>query len=128
VDGGEATTRVEVPVACTLGVEDAAARVRRWQALAEESPPRVRRSGHQLEIRWRLDADGAAELEALVAAERECCAFVEWAVIRQDPDTIVQVTAEVGRPEDVDAIAPLFAFKRSRATTNGIRGDGRALS
>jgi hypothetical protein len=76
VDRDEATTPVELPLACTLGVDDGAARLRRWQALAEGSAPRARRNRHRLEIRWRVDADGASELEALVAAERECCAFV----------------------------------------------------
>jgi hypothetical protein len=62
-----------------------------------------------LEIRWRVDADGASELEALVAAERECCAFVTWSVSREDTDSILEVTAAASRPEDLDAIVQLFA-------------------
>lgn len=62
-----------------------------------------------MEIRWRVDAEGARELEALVAAERECCAFVTWSVGRADPDSILEVTAAASRPEDLDGIAQLFA-------------------
>jgi len=62
-----------------------------------------------LEIRWRLDADGASELEALVVAERECCAFVTWSVAREDADLILEVRAAASRPEDLDGIAQLFA-------------------
>jgi hypothetical protein len=76
--------------------------------------PRARRNGHRLEIRWRVDADGASELEALVAAERECCSFVTWAVSREDPDSILEVTAAASRPEELDAIAQLFAADRRR--------------
>jgi hypothetical protein len=104
----EAATLVDLPLACTLGADDGAARLRRWQALAEQSAPRARREGNRLEVRWRVDADGAGELEALVAAERECCAFVTWSVSRQDPDSILEVTAAAGRPEDLDGIAQLF--------------------
>ena len=62
-----------------------------------------------MEIRWRVDAAGASELEALVVAERECCAFVSWSVSREDPDSIVQITADASKPENLDAIAALFA-------------------
>jgi hypothetical protein len=91
-----------------LNVVDGAARVRRWQALADASSPRVERNGHRLEIRWRVDTLGARELEALVASERECCAFVRWSLSRADPDSILKVTSDPRRPEDLDAIAPLF--------------------
>jgi hypothetical protein len=109
VDRDEATALVELPAACTLGADDGAARLRRWQALASLSMPRARRNGHRLEIRWRLDADGASELEALVVAERECCAFVTWSVAREDADLILEVRAAASRPEDLDGIAQLFA-------------------
>ena len=56
-----------------------------------------------------MDAAGASELEALVVAERECCAFVSWSVSREDPDSIVQITADASKPENLDAIAALFA-------------------
>jgi hypothetical protein len=109
VDGRDVKTPVQVPLACTLDVADGAARVRRWQALAAGSRPRAQRSGHRLKIWWRVDAAGASELEALVAAERECCAFLTWSVSREDPDSVLQVTADAGRPEDLDAVATLLA-------------------
>lgn len=99
----------ELPVACTLTAVDGAARMRRWHALAEKCPPRAQRRGHELEIWWRLDADGANELEALAASERECCAFLMWLVSRRDPDTVLTICADPRRPEDIDAIAALFA-------------------
>jgi hypothetical protein len=61
-----------------------------------------------LEIRWRVDADDARELEALVVAERECCAFVTWSLSRDGRDSILEVTAPTSRPEDLDGIAQLF--------------------
>jgi hypothetical protein len=109
VDRDEASGPVELPLACTLGAEDGAARLRRWRAFAERSRPRSQRLAHRLEIRWRVDADGASELGALVAAERECCAFVTWSVSREDPDAILEITSDASRPEDLDAISQLFS-------------------
>jgi len=106
VDGDGAA--VELPVACTLGPDDGAARLRRWRALAARCPPRVARAAGQLELRWRLDLDAARELDALATAERECCGFASWTVIRDGADTILRVTADPGRPDDVAAIEHLF--------------------
>ena len=75
----------------------------------KKSPPRTKRSGNELQISWRLDTQSAGELEALADAERECCAFVTWSVSRREPDTVLTITADPGRPEDLDAITALFA-------------------
>jgi hypothetical protein len=97
-----------LPLACALDADDGATRLERWRLLGEKSPPRVQRSGHELTIRWRLDAEGTSELEALAASERECCSFVTWSVSRQDPDTLLTIAADPGRPEGLDAIVALF--------------------
>jgi hypothetical protein len=34
------------------------------------------------------------ELEALVAAERECCAFAEWEVVRQSENVVLRIRAD----------------------------------
>jgi hypothetical protein len=83
--------------------------MRRWQALAAKAPPRARRTDNRLDVRWHLDTDGAIELDLLAAAERECCSFLSWTVTRADTDTILTVTADPSRPDDVATIAALFA-------------------
>ena len=107
--GADEATAAELPIACTLDAGDAAARFQQWRALSQRFPSRARRSGHQLEISWQLDGRAANELEALAAAERECCAFVTWSVSRRDPYSVLTITADSGRPEDLDAITALFA-------------------
>jgi MerR family transcriptional regulator, copper efflux regulator len=98
----------ELLLACTLGPDDGAARLRRWQLLAQKSPPRAQRSGHRLEVRWLLQAGVKDELEALAAAERRCCSFVSWSVSSDGPDMVLYVTADENRPDDVAAVADLF--------------------
>lgn len=108
MDRVEDATPNVLPLACTLDAGDGAIRLQRWRALAEKSPPRPQRSGHELAIRWRLDTDGRTELEALVASERECCSFVTWSVSGQAPETLLAIAADPGRPEELDAIVALF--------------------
>jgi hypothetical protein len=99
----------ELPLACSLDAGEGAPRLARWRALTEQAPPRAERRGHELALWWRLDSRGVNELEALAAAERECCAFVTWSISRQEPYTVLTVAAAPGRPEDLDAIGALFA-------------------
>jgi len=108
-DRSRGVPQVELPVACTLGVGDGVARMRRWQALAEKAPPRARRTDNRLDVRWHLDADGAIELDLLAAAEHERCSFVSWTVTRPGTDSVLTVTGDPSRPDDVATIAALFA-------------------
>jgi hypothetical protein len=109
LDRGRGVPQAELPVACTLGAGDGVARMRRWQALAEKAPPRARRSNNRLDVRWHLDADGAIELDLLAAAERECCSFLSWTVTCAGTESMLTVTADPSRPDDVAAVAALFA-------------------
>ncbi len=99
---------VETPLACTLGPEDGPARMRRWQALAKKGDPSARRSGHRLEARYQPERGVRDELEALAAAERQCCAFVAWDVSQERDYAVLYVTADPGAPGDLTPIAALF--------------------
>lgn len=97
-----------LPLACTLGPDDGPARMRRWQALAEKGHPSARRGGHRLEVRYQAQPGVRDELEALAAAERDCCSFVAWEVTQDGPEAVLRVTAEPSAPGDVAPIAALF--------------------
>lgn len=98
----------ELPLACTLGLADGAERLRRWHALAAAAPPQLRRERGRLELRWSLDDASVDELEALVAAERECCGFVDWTLAPEADGALLTITAQPGRADDVQAIVGLF--------------------
>ena len=78
-----APATAELPLACTLGPDDGAMRIDRWQALADTATPSARRVGHQLEVRYQPGPGVREELEALAAAEAKCCSFVTWAVTQE---------------------------------------------
>ncbi len=98
----------ELALACTLGPDDGAARARRWQELAKKGRPSARRSGHRLEVRFQPEPGVREELEALAAAERQCCAFVAWDVSQEGHHAVLHVTADPSAPDDVAPIAALF--------------------
>ena len=94
--------------ACTLGADDGRARVLRWQQLAAATGPVSRRSGPVMEVSYPRDARVGQELELLVAAERECCPFVEWEVVRGDAAIVLRIAADPERPDDIEPFAELF--------------------
>jgi hypothetical protein len=99
----------KLPVACTLGAADAAARLRRWQLVSEKSPPTMRRSANTLEVSWRLAPGVKSELEELAAAERDCCSFLGWELSSDDGVVVLRITADPDSPDDLAALCALFA-------------------
>lgn len=97
-----------LPVACTLGPDDGRTRMARWRRLAETAGPVARRAGAVLEVRYQPGTGVVDELRSLAAAEQECCSFVTWTVGDDDRSPVLRVTADPGRPEDVEPIALLF--------------------
>jgi hypothetical protein len=96
---------VELPIACTLGVGDRAERMARWRALSPSRRPGYGRETDELIIRYQLRSGVREELEALVAAERECCAFADWEVSLDAGDVLLRVRST---PDGVAAIAAMF--------------------
>ena len=114
-----------LPIACTLSPGDAAARARRWRALIARHTPEVSRTARCVEARWRLDGDDTAELDALVASERECCAFATWTIEHHGTDTTLRICRErlrhhrraVHRPHRASGTAAVARPKRWAADT-----------
>ncbi len=83
--------------------------MRRWRQPVERSTPTARRMGHELEVRFHPGPGVQDELEALAAAEAQCCAFVAWNVLVDGGRLVLRVTAPEDRPEDIESIASAFA-------------------
>ena len=100
-----------LPISCTLGPNDGAARMRRWQALADAFPPTARRHGNRLEVRYEDGPGVRAELEALAAGERDCCSFLTWEVDPGRDKVVLHVSADPERSDDLTAITDLFGAR-----------------
>ena len=83
----------ELPIACTLGAADGAARLARWRELSDARLT-VQRTPDQLVVLYRSQRGVCEELEALVAAERECCPFAEWEVTRDAEHVLLRIRSD----------------------------------
>jgi len=91
----------ESPIACTLGPDDGAGRMRRWKLLVETAHPVASREGGIVEVRFEPGSGVLEELSSLAAAEQECCAFVTWTVTEDQGSPVLCVLAEPDSPDDV---------------------------
>lgn len=83
--------------------------MRRWKQLTERATPTARRTGRELEVRFQPWPGVREELEALAAAEAQCCAFAAWNVVLDGGQPVLRITAAADRPEDIEPIARAFA-------------------
>jgi hypothetical protein len=100
--------------ACTLGADDGRDRMVRWRRLTEDARPVARRIGSVLEVTYPLEAGVGEELEMLVAAEQQCCAFVAWDVRRAGDDFLLRIAADPERPGAIEPFAALFGAEPTR--------------
>jgi hypothetical protein len=91
----EPDTAVEPPIACTLGSGEMAARRERWQALFAGTTVERTATDDGLRLAFGRAPGIEPELEALVAAERDCCGFAQWS-LRGEADWIVLDVAAAG--------------------------------
>ncbi len=88
------------PPACSLSSDDARTRQAEWSALlARAALTRAPVAGGMRVVLKPLPGV-RSELERLVAAERDCCPFLELAVDRSDAGLVLTVTA----PADAEPI------------------------
>lgn len=83
-----------LPVACTLGAADGAARLVEWRRVGDAAGRGVTRSPGALVLRYAADAATEEELARLVTAERECCGFATWTLRHDGADLVVEVRAD----------------------------------
>ena len=88
-----------IPVACTLGPNQAANQLGEWQALHPQSLGTERIAGG---VRLRLPARLHATVEDLAQREQTCCAFLAISVTDEGDETIVEVTSD--QPEAAPVI------------------------
>ena len=95
-----------IPIACTLEDGERAARGERWRAVitaglqgSETIPGGVR-------LRFSPDPAVTDEVAELVAGERACCAWADWALRSADGGITLEATAP---EEGADALRAMFA-------------------
>jgi hypothetical protein len=92
----EAVMPQETPIACTLGAGDLRARIASARELGERALVGVEVRDRRAVLRFHGERDA---VDALVAAESECCRFFEFRATEDGDDTELEVrTPEGGEP------------------------------
>jgi hypothetical protein len=91
-----------LPIACSLEGDEARHRWLVWRALLAGRLS-DERSERELRVRFRDHDDVSTELHRLVAAERECCGFVDWDLARLQGELVLTVKGEESAVASIDA-------------------------
>ena len=92
-------------VACTLGASDFKEQAHRWTALRQRAERRQVETAAGKRIYFAAEDGVAEELSALVAVERDCCAWASWTVEREADDVVLEIASS---GEGVPAIRRMF--------------------
>jgi hypothetical protein len=80
-----------IPIACTLDAGEARAR---WQEWAKLSPANRLVDISPTRLEFHFPEPVHARLTELVAAERDCCGFLDWELEESGDDLVLTVSGE----------------------------------
>ncbi len=99
------------PTACSLGAGDLRERLNEIAAVGAESLIGRSTDGDRHLLRFRSTEATRRRLEAIVAAEAECCSFLNLSLEDQDDVLVLSISA----PEDGQPVADELAAAFARA-------------
>jgi hypothetical protein len=97
---------METLIACTLTPANLATQGERWRRLGARALIQRVPTEHGLRIVFRAEPGVEDELQALVAIERECCAWADWTV-EVGLDQVVLAVCSTG--EGISTLHGMFA-------------------
>lgn len=103
-----------LPIACSLTASDMHRRLTEIGALGADALVESRRHGAHAELRFADGAGIRARVDAIVAAESRCCAFLRMQTSRE-PDTIVLT---IDAPDDAEPVLAEFVDAFGRDTVS----------
>jgi hypothetical protein len=93
------------PIACTLSAADLSARVAEMNRLGRDALLSVDGAGT---LRFRADTETRARLEAIVAAETECCPFLDFDLREEGGALVLELRAPQGAEPVVADLVSAF--------------------
>jgi hypothetical protein len=98
-----------LPIACTLTATDLRARGEELRALGGDGLLDASEDDGRAVLRFRPDPSLRERVDAVVAAESECCAFLTFEVAHGEDATVLTISAPNGGAEIVHELAAAFA-------------------
>ena len=98
-----------LPIACTLSATDLRARSEQLRALGGDGLLHASEAEGRAVLRFRPDTSVRKRVEAVVAAESECCAFLDFQLEHGEDATVLTISAPNGGAEMVHELAAALA-------------------
>jgi len=86
----------ELPIVCSLSATELPARLAEMAALGREALLDAKHEGTRAELRFAAGAAVRARVDAIVAAEAQCCAFLTMRVTEPPDMVVLSVDAPAG--------------------------------
>jgi len=97
------------PIACSLGANALEQRRATIADIGAESLVSQEAKGDQRLLRFRSSAATRQRLEGIVAAEVECCSFLELSLTERDGELVLSIAAPEAGQAIADELAETFA-------------------
>jgi hypothetical protein len=100
------------PIACSLTAAELPAREAQIRALGRDGLVAAAEEADRVVLRFRPDPEIRERVAAIVAAESECCAFLDFTIEHDDGATVLTIAAPNGGGEMLHELAAMFAGPR----------------
>jgi len=98
----------ELPIACTLDAAGLTDRLAEMSALGAQALTRAELDGRHAGLRFAARPGLWARLDAVVAAEAQCCAFLDMRLREEGGDLVLDVRAPAGAEPVLAEIVAAF--------------------
>jgi hypothetical protein len=101
------------PLACSLGAGDLAQRLAAMAEVGADSLVAEERKGGRRLLRFRKSEEARRRLEGIVAAEGECCAFLDLSLSEEDDGLVLSIAAPTDAEAVADELAAAFSGRKA---------------
>jgi hypothetical protein len=108
-------SEITPPIACTLDPAQMPQRSDDIRTLGRDGLEAVERSERHVSLRFRRDPAIRMRVEGIMAAESNCCAFLDFTLTDTDDATVLTIAAPEGGQTTMNELADLFAAASGRA-------------
>jgi hypothetical protein len=110
---------METPIACALSADEMPGRMREIAALGREALGSVERDGPVAILRFGRGPDVARRLDAIVAGESRCCAFLSLERTEDADGSVLRIAAPPDGSFMVDALVAAFEGRLGESFLGG---------
>jgi hypothetical protein len=96
------------PIVCTLTADEMPKRLAQIRAIGEASLRSAETIGSQAALRFRADPLTRRRLEAIIAAEGQCCAFLSFELTEEREDLVLAIRGPAGSEPVMQELVAAF--------------------